>query len=101
MKTKCVPGDLAFITHDEPGCEANIGRIVLVHGPLKLTADRGPEWLIVPVAPSPFYFAQDNEVVHEAPLMTKVRHSDAWLTPIRADALPEEARRHETIEVVA
>ena len=90
MKTKCVPGDLAFIIRDEPGCEANIGRIVAVHGPLRLTSDRGPEWIIVPVNQAPFCysFTGEREVIHEViSLGRKVRHSDAWLSPIRPQSL--------------
>ena len=91
MKTRCVSGDLAFIVHDEPGCEANLGRVVTVHGPSRLTEDRGLEWLIVPVNPSPLCFKSDGDVVWGTiPATTRIRHSDTWLMPIRPQASEEE-----------
>ena len=88
MKTRCVPGDLAFIIQDEPGCEANLGRVVIIHGPSRLTTDRGLEWLIVPVNPSPLCFESDGEVVWgTVPTTTRIRHSDTWLMPIQANNL--------------
>lgn len=102
MKTKCVPGDLAFITHDEPGCEANIGRIVSVYGPLKVTSDRGPEWLIVPVNPSPFCYLAGDEVIQDIISTNwKLRHSDAWLAPIRPGLSDDESNDQEAIENTA
>ena len=53
MSTRCRPGDLAIIARDDPGYEQNIGRIVEVHGPLRLDKKQGITWLIVPVNRTP------------------------------------------------
>ncbi len=49
---RCKEGDLAVVTHEEPGCEVNIGRMVTVCGPVKIHERFGPTWLIQPVHPA-------------------------------------------------
>jgi len=86
MKLRCREGDLALIIREEPGCEGNIGRIVTVRGPLNITPDRGPSWLIKPVQAEPWavrnYRLQDiwiGIVTHN----DLIEHPDEWLLPIR------------------
>ena len=52
MTLRCKDGDLAVIVGELPGCEANIGRIVQVRGPVQWSEQCGNLlcWLI-PIRP--------------------------------------------------
>ncbi len=45
----CQPGDIAIVVNDEPGCEANIGRLVLVKRPSTFVQDAGFWWEVEPL----------------------------------------------------
>jgi hypothetical protein len=84
MKLRCKPGDLAIVIHDTPPCAANIGRIVMVRGPLKVNRTlRLPCWLIKPVRPVP-YLVEIGNTLNEQIVnwSSRVEHPDAWLLPI-------------------
>ncbi|WP_218509744.1 hypothetical protein [Variovorax sp. dw_308] len=84
MQLQCKEGDLAFVVRDFEGCEANLGRLVQVRGPVISRADVGPTWLITPVTSAPWTFLEFDGSVHtEFPLRNSVEHPDAWLLPIR------------------
>jgi hypothetical protein len=100
MSTRCKPGDLAVIIHDEPGCEANIGKIVRVEGPLFTSPERGAQWPIRPARARGTWLFLDGV----GGLLVKRRnglrrddevvHPDAWMTPI---AGPSIASRISTV----
>ncbi|MEN9780656.1 MAG: hypothetical protein RL014_1804 [Pseudomonadota bacterium] len=85
MKLNCKPGDLALVIRDEPTCAENIGRLLWVHGPLKITTDLGPTWLIVPVHQKPWAVRERDGRVHwpVVTLSAGIEHADQWLVPIR------------------
>jgi hypothetical protein len=84
MQLRCKEGDLAFVVRDFEGCEANLGRLVHVRGPVISRADVGPTWLITPVTSVPWTFLDLDGSFHvEFPLRDLVEHPDAWLIPIR------------------
>ena len=96
MQLRCKEGDLAFVVRDFEGCEANLGRLVRVRGPVISRADVGPTWLITPVASAPWTFLELDGSVHaEFPLQYSVEHPDAWLIPIceQPGALTHERER--------
>ena len=85
--TRCRPGDLALVIHDEPCCASNIGRFVEVDGPLELNLDLNlPCWLIRPVVRAPYAVTDEKgcsfRLVDWGSL---VEHPDAWLLPVRRD----------------
>jgi len=84
MRLRCSEGDLAIITREEPGCEANIGCVVKVHGPLRASTDRGPAWQIEPFHHSPWTFVEDDGQVlcQYIDLDDGIIHPDAWMVSI-------------------
>jgi hypothetical protein len=90
MKTRCKPGDLAIIIRDEAGCEKNIGKVVEVSGPMRLSETKGPQWLIRSVSPSITWYikkaAPSTEVRKSRGLRFSylIDHPDAWMVPIIA-----------------
>jgi hypothetical protein len=91
MKLNCKPGDLAVVAWDEPGCLMNVGRLVKIHGPLRVNADLGATWLIVPARRTKWYVIGSDGVVRytTARLRDRVEHADKWLIPIRPDSSGE------------
>jgi len=85
MADRCKPGDIAIIIKDEPGCEANIGRVVHVLGPRKVFLIRGTVWLIKPVIGKTITYVDIDKKVKKG-LATKIEHDDDWLLPIRPEA---------------
>ena len=71
---RCKEGDLAVITQEEIGCEANIGRLVYVIRRAEPCSDFDPmdEWWMIDK--SPRKIGCDSN---------PVKHSDRWLRPIR------------------
>ena len=84
MTDKCKIGDVAIIIKDEVGCEANVGRLVYVMGPRKVSGTRGTIWRIKPVVGTTMaYLEVDGSLgFGEA---TNIEHRDSWLLPIRPD----------------
>lgn len=84
MRLRCSDGDMAIIIREEPGCEANIGCVVEVHGPLRESTDRGPAWLIVPASHHPLTFVEsDGRILSEyINFDDGIIHPDAWMISI-------------------
>jgi hypothetical protein len=88
MKTRCKSGDLAIIVREELGCEKNIGKIVAVRGPIRMSKTKGPQWLIQSVNPRvTWYFKyvpEDGLARSRRGLKFEhaIDHPDAWLVPI-------------------
>ena len=92
---RCRPGDRAIITRDFPGCAQNIGRIVEVSGPIKIT--RGlPTWLIRPLDGAPYTYRMTPGDIRTEPIAWQdhIEHPDAWMHPLRgSDVAPDEVHR--------
>ena len=91
MNLHCKEGDLALVIHDEPGCEANIGLVVEVRGPLNVNLRLAlPCWLIRPVNPEPWAVVElDGTLVSQVVgWESLIEHPDTWLLPLRP---PKEA----------
>lgn len=100
MSTSCKPGDLAIITREEPGCEANIGRLVRVSGPMDydVTRPNEPTWLITPVTLEPWlYLTLGGELCFADYQQDGIEHPDSWMMPLPAEE--HEERTHEADEV--
>lgn len=99
METRCKPGDLAMINHDVPGCEANVGRLVIVSGPPAIDYKGLLTWLIMPVTPEPYVI--DDPLTGVFRFMDYqedgIEHPDDWMTPIRMQAEIDDL---ETIEEI-
>ena len=97
MNLRCKPGDLAIITREEPGCEANIGRMVRVSGPIATYAHCGPSWLITPITLEPWTYRVLGDGLRTVlSLPEDIDHPDSWMIPIRGqedqpEAIAEEA----------
>ena len=85
MSDRCKLGDIAIIIKDQPGCEANIGRMVTVMGPRKVFLKRGTVWRIKPVTCDTMTYIDYDKTVAVGPA-TDIEHEDDWLLPIRPDA---------------
>lgn len=92
MKLRCKAGDLAIITKDEPGCEANIGRMVRVSGPILERKSVGPTWLISPVAGPPWSVVEAApwggavvSIARTSAQLSGIEHPDRWMVPLRDD----------------
>jgi hypothetical protein len=90
MKLRCRAGDLAIITKEEPGCEANIGRVVRVSGPIVVREHVGATWLICPVGAvyweAIYICATRGAVVragHSLEQLSNIEHPDRWMVPLR------------------
>lgn len=92
MAMKCKAGDIAIVTADEPGCEANIGRLVRVHGPVGFSRALWlPTWLIEPLSGAPWACCRHDGavfLVHGEPngFDDDMEHPDHWLMPVCRDA---------------
>lgn len=83
---KCKPGDIAIVICDEPGCEANLGRLVEVRGPLDVDDHGLDTWLIRPLhnaAWSWMSWPHGIPTIRTGPCTHTVEHPDAWLLPLR------------------
>jgi hypothetical protein len=93
MTDRCKLGDIAIIIKDNPGCEANIGRVVRVHGPRKVFSKRGTVWRVTPVAGTTMTYIDYDGTIGVG-LACEIEHEDDWLLPIRPeaddDAIPVE-----------
>jgi hypothetical protein len=83
---RCKEGDLAVITQEEIGCEANIGRLVYVIRRAEPYSDFDPmdEWWIESASVSPLVFLRIGSIPRQIGCDSNpVKHSDRWLRPIR------------------
>ncbi len=103
MNLRCKDGDLAVIVGDFPRCEANIGRIVEVRGPMEIPSQYPlPCWKIKPIDDREWLIVEDDwsltrEVVTRR---SRIIHPDCWLLPIQPpkEKLSEEEVTAETEE---
>lgn len=80
----CSPGNLAIIIKEDPGCEINIGRIVIVSEKGANDVRFGWAWVIKPLDQSPMPAINDEtEVVGIA--TSDIYQPDDWLQPIKFD----------------
>jgi hypothetical protein len=86
MTTVCKDGDLAVITREEPGLEANVGRLLWVYGPVLEHPQVGPMWETVPATDEPMAFIEEDGSVSFDRSGVSVIHPDAWMTPVQMDA---------------
>ena len=84
MTLRCKSGDIAIITQDYPDCQENLGRLVDVLGPMRVT-EAGPSWLIRPVTPKLYTLHESDHTVcrERVTWRSRVTHPDAWMVPIR------------------
>jgi len=83
---RCKAGDLAVITQEEIGCEANIGRLVYVIRRAESYSDFDPmdDWWIESASASPLVFLRIGSIPRQIDCDSNpVKHSDRWLRPIR------------------
>ncbi len=85
MNLRCKPGDIALVLYDEPGCEANIGRIVQVQGPINTNPRlQLPCWLIQPDVREPWMVGDPGAFRSiRVTWRDRVEHPDAWMVPLR------------------
>ena len=100
MKLRCKAGDLAIITKEELGCEANIGRVVRVSGPILVRVSVGPTWLIAPVGGPPWRVKRAARgggvrvvVARTVAQLQGIEHPDLWMVPLRNDSPTRHARQ--------
>lgn len=83
---RCKEGDLAVITQEEIGCEANIGRLVYVIRRAEPYSDFDPmdDWWIESASASPLVFLRIGSIPRQIGCDSNpVKHSDRWLRPVR------------------
>jgi hypothetical protein len=92
VQLRCQPGDLALVIRDTPRCACNIGRVVVVRGPLEVNRRwRLPCWLVRPVTSTPYAVEQGRRFSrHRVFWKSRVEHPDAWLLPLRDLGQPED-----------
>lgn len=84
---RCRDGDLAVITRDEPGLEANVGRLLWVYGPVLGHPELGPVWETLPATDEPMPFLDEAGAIRSERTNTFVIHPDAWMTPVQVSGL--------------
>ena len=96
---KCKHGDLALVLYDTPGCEQNIGKVVMVRGPTNLVIQtQMMGWQIKPLFPEPWRVVKRKGGIKSEVVDWDicVLHEDAWLMPLRPlppDAVWQEIQR--------
>jgi hypothetical protein len=87
MTLRCKDGDLAVIVGELPGCEANIGRIVQVRGPVQWSEQCGNLlcWVIRPISRKKMVnlYYPDKLVTERVTWKMNIKLPDCWLIPIR------------------
>lgn len=94
MKLRCKAGDLAMIIRDEDGCEANIGKLVRVSGPVEMNDRAQQTWLIEPVKRECLWSVSVRERTYQRKVMfaSEIEHPDDWLLPIDPGTLGVDAK---------
>jgi len=84
LTLRCKDGDVAVITWDTPECLENLGRLVLVRGPVHHQGGMAC-WRIKPVTPELYCVTEaDKSITRESVTWgSGVVHQDAWMMPIR------------------
>lgn len=85
-RIQCKDGDLALVTRDEPGLEANVGRLLWVYGPVIEHPEMGPVWETVPATDEPMAYIDPDGRVSFDRQGHLIIHPDAWMRPVRMDA---------------
>lgn len=93
---RCKAGDLALVIHDEPGCQMNIGRAVVVSGPVEIHPKYGPSWLIQPTQQGVWAVTRQGGVNMDTPPLHRVEHPDKWLLPLRPPRPERRVTRRRT-----
>ena len=84
MQLRCKEGDVALVVKEERGCEANLGRLVSVRGPVVSYAGLGATWLISPLTGAGWtYLTASGQVRRRCISRKEVEHPDAWMVPLR------------------
>jgi hypothetical protein len=99
VELQCRGGDLAVVTRDEPGLEANVGRLLWVYGPVREHPELAPVWDTVPATDEPMaYLAADGSIRFDRQGPSIV-HPAGWMTPVAIPdyTLPRPARIQETV----
>jgi hypothetical protein len=102
MRLRCKEGDLAIIIKEEPGCEANIGRVVRVSGPIVVREHVGATWLICPAGADDWLAilmcptrGAVVRAAHGIEQLSNIEHPDRWMVPLkklRASGKGEQSR---------
>jgi hypothetical protein len=99
MTLRCKDGDLAVIVGEYPGCEDNIGRIVMVRGPAEVTEQSCGllSWVIRPISRAKMVnlYIPGILISEHVTWQKGIRMPDCWLIPIRP---PEDDADTMTIE---
>ena len=84
MALRCKEGDLALVIREDEGCEANIGKLVRVGGPIRINEQGHPTWLIKPVKHEHWWTVSWWGIPYQRLVTfdTPVEHPDDWLLPI-------------------
>jgi hypothetical protein len=81
---QCEWGDSALVVRTAAGCEANLGREVVVRGPFKVNRKDGVIWKIHPVRRTPWAVRnRDGTVSFEKPSLLGIECPDAWLLLVK------------------
>jgi hypothetical protein len=95
MGLNCKNGDIAIVVRDNPGCEANLGRLVEVRGPRTSSGYPGMVcWQIRQISAEVSWVIDESNGSFTSEILTwrsGVSHPDAWLKPIRPDDTDEDA----------
>ena len=91
MNIRCKQGDIAMITKEDPGCDANLGKLV------RVCSQRGVDrmglviWRIEPLTTTDYYlYWQKSNAARLKTSSDVVDHPDLWMEPIRPDECVED-----------
>lgn len=84
ITTYCKPGDLAVIIKEDPGCEIDIGRIVIVSDKGLHEPRFGWMWVVKPLDQGPMLCIND-ETEALCVATSDVYQPDDWLRPVKFD----------------
>lgn len=101
MNMRCKNGDLALVIRDNKGCEANVGCLVEVRGPVVPTRyGEDVTWQIAQVEQNGPWLIREGDGTITAEIVTwdsRVVHPDSWLKPIRPGTEDEDEALWRTI----
>lgn len=91
VRTRCRAGDIALVTSEDPGCESNIGRFVIVQEAMTWDDELGVLWAIRSVTTEPWIcFAQmqlssltSKDIGPGSRYDGRIFQADKWLMPVR------------------